>query len=81
MKDAGYFMTSSVEDTYRVYSNNVTSKWVNDGKISIDENIMKWVDDSNKLYARPVHMSCGATTGKKVFIRKGMCSVTLDLHG
>lgn len=50
MKDAGYFMTSSVEDTYRVYSNNVTSKWVNDGKISIDENIMKWVDDSKELY-------------------------------
>lgn len=50
MKDAGYFMTSSVEDTYRVYSNNVTSKWVNDGKISIDENIMKWVEDSKELY-------------------------------
>ncbi len=49
VKDAGYYMTSSVIDTYRVYSNNVTSKWVEDGKINIDENIMKWVEDSKKL--------------------------------
>ncbi len=50
MKDAGYHMTSSVMDTYRVYSNNVTSKWVEDGKINIDDNIMKWVEDSKKMY-------------------------------
>lgn len=50
MKEAGYNMTSSVMDSYRVYSNNVTSKWVVDGKINIDENIMKWVDDSKKMY-------------------------------
>ena len=46
MKEAGYFMTASVNDTYRVYSNNVTSKWVEDGVINIDENIMNWVADS-----------------------------------
>lgn len=49
MKEAGYSMTSSVNDTYRVYSNNVTSKWVEDGKINIDENIMNWVEDSKEL--------------------------------
>ena len=49
MKDAGYTITSSVNDTYRVYSNNVSSKWVVDGKINIDDNIMKWVDDSKEL--------------------------------
>lgn len=49
VKDAGYTMCSSVNDTYRVYSNNVTSKWVVDGKINIDENLMKWVDDSKEL--------------------------------
>ncbi len=48
-KDAGYQMVSSVNDTYRTYSNNVTSKWVVDGKINIDENIMKWVEDSKEL--------------------------------
>ena len=49
MKEAGYKMTSSVNDTYRVYSNNVTSKWVEGNKIRIDDNIMKWVEDSKKM--------------------------------
>lgn len=49
LKDAGYSIVSSVNDTYRVYSNNVTSPWVVDGKINIDDNIMKWVDDSKAL--------------------------------
>ena len=49
MKAAGYQMVSSVNDTYRTYSNNVTSKWVVDNKINIDANLMKWVEDSKKL--------------------------------
>ena len=49
MDAAGYDMVSSVNDTYRVYSNNVSTKWVVDNKIQIDDNIMKWVDDSKKL--------------------------------
>lgn len=49
LKDAGYKITSSANDSYRVYSNNVSSKWVTDGKITIDDNIMKWVDDSKEL--------------------------------
>ncbi len=46
---AGYHMTSSVNDTYRVYSNNVSTKWVVDGKIVIDDNLMKWVQDSKEM--------------------------------
>lgn len=47
--EAGYTMCS-VNDTYRVYSNNVSSKWVgDDGKVVIDKNIDKWIDDSKKL--------------------------------
>lgn len=49
LKDAGYTITSTVNDSYRVYSNNVTSRWVVDGKINIDANIMKWVEDSKEL--------------------------------
>lgn len=49
LKDNGYSIVSSANDTYRVYSNNVTSKWVEDGKINIDDNLMKWVEDSKKL--------------------------------
>lgn len=50
LKDAGYTITSSVMDTFRVYSNNVTSKWVEDGKINIDANIEKWAKDSKEMY-------------------------------
>ncbi len=46
---AGYYMTSSVNDTYRVYSNNVSTKWVVDGKIVIDDNLMNWVEDSKEM--------------------------------
>lgn len=49
MQEAGYSMVSSVNDTYRVYSNNVSSKWVVDGKINIDDNIMNWVNDSKAM--------------------------------
>ena len=49
LKDAGYNIVSSANDTYRVYSDNVTSPWVVDGKINIDENIVKWVEDSKAL--------------------------------
>jgi len=48
-KAAGYNMVSSVMDTYRTYSNNVSAKWVVDGKIKVDKNIEKWVTDSKKL--------------------------------
>ncbi len=46
--EAGYTMCS-VNDTYRTYSNNVSGKWVQDGKLVIDKNIDKWVDDSMAL--------------------------------
>lgn len=50
MQAAGYKMTSTVNDTYRVYSNNVSKKWVSDdGVVQIDDNIMQWVDDSKEL--------------------------------
>ena len=49
LKDAGYLTTASVNDTYRVFSNNVTSKWVEDKKINVDENIKAWVDMSKEM--------------------------------
>lgn len=49
MKDAGYKMTSTVNDTYRVYSNNVSAPWVDGNKIVIDPNIEKWAQDSKTL--------------------------------
>ncbi len=50
LSENGYYITSSVMDTYRTYSNNVTSKWVVDGKINIDDNIEKWAQDAKAMY-------------------------------
>ncbi|MBR2256853.1 MAG: carbohydrate ABC transporter substrate-binding protein [Blautia sp.] len=49
LKEAGYKVIASVNDSYRVYSDNVTTPWVVDGKINIDDNIVKWVEDSKAL--------------------------------
>ena len=49
MKAAGYNMTCSVNDTYRVYSQNVTSPWVNGTTLSVDQNIVNWVNDSKAM--------------------------------
>lgn len=50
LKKAGYKITATVNDSYRVYSNNVTTKWVSDdNKVQIDDNIKAWVDDSKAL--------------------------------
>ena len=46
MAEAGYKMAATVNDTYRVYSNNVAGPWVQDGKVVLDDNIKAWVDDS-----------------------------------
>ena len=49
MKEAGYFMVSGYDDTYRVFSNNVSGKWVQDGKVVIDESLMKWVEQTKEF--------------------------------
>ena len=51
MKAAGYYMTATVNDTYRTFSNNVSVPWVSaDKKVQIDDNIKRWVDDSKEMY-------------------------------
>lgn len=46
MKQSGYYMVSGFDDTFRVFSNNVSSPWVVDGKLVIDDSIMKWVEQT-----------------------------------
>lgn len=45
----GYKMLSGYDDAYRTFSNNVSAPWVDGNKIVIDDNLMKWVDQT-KLY-------------------------------
>ena len=49
LKAKGYQITATVHDTYRVYSNNVSSKWVKDGKINIDSQMQDWALHSKEL--------------------------------
>ena len=43
----GYKMLSGFDDSYRTFSNNVTQPWVDENNtIHIDENLMKWVDQT-----------------------------------
>ena len=44
MKDAGYFMLSGYDDTFRPFYNNDAAPFVEDGKtLNVDKNIMDWV--------------------------------------
>ena len=46
---AGYDVISSTADTFRVYQNNAKLPWVDGNKIQVDDNLIKWVEDSKKL--------------------------------
>ena len=48
LKEAGYKVTATAVDTYRVFSNNVSSPWVVNNTINIDESLLKWVEMSKK---------------------------------
>ena len=49
-KSKGYYMVSGSDDNYRVFSDNMKSPWVVNGKINIDDSIREWVAQQ-KLYA------------------------------
>ena len=48
-KEKGYFMLSGYDDAYRTFSNNVAQPWVDGDKVIVDENIMKWVEQTKEF--------------------------------
>ena len=50
-KAAGYYMIATPMDTYRVFSNNVSSAWVEGGKLNFDARISEWMDHAEKYVA------------------------------
>ena len=46
LADAGWKVVSGYDDAYRVFSQNVSTPWVVDGKIVMDDNIMNWVEQT-----------------------------------
>ena len=48
-KEKGYYMVASFASTYRAFSNNVTSPWVDENKnLNIDTNINAWIEQTDK---------------------------------
>ena len=47
-KEKGYNMIATPMDTYRVFSNNVSSAWVENGKLTFDANIEAWMAQAEK---------------------------------
>lgn len=47
-KDKGFKMLSGYDDSYRTFSNNVSAPWVDGTKIVIDDNLMRWVDQTKE---------------------------------
>lgn len=43
---AGYKMLSGYDDSYRVFGNNMSGPWVEDGVIRVDDNLMRWVEQT-----------------------------------
>lgn len=48
MKDAGYFMLSGYDDSFRTFSNNMAAPWVDGTKIVIDDNINQWIEQTTE---------------------------------
>ena len=42
----GYKMLSGYDDAYRTFSNNVAAPWVDGDAVTVDANIMKWVEQT-----------------------------------
>ncbi len=48
MKANGYYMLSGFDDAFRVFTDNVTSPWVVNGKINIDPQVRRWIQQTKE---------------------------------
>jgi hypothetical protein len=52
VKTKGYKMLSGFDDSYRVFSNNVSAGWVNGTTVNVDANIMNWVKQTKDFTSK-----------------------------
>ena len=45
----GYKMLSGYDDSYRTFSNNVSAPWVSGDTVTVDPNLMKWVEQTKEF--------------------------------
>lgn len=48
LKSKGYHMFSSYADTFRLYGNAISDQWVKDGVLTVDPQIMDWINVSKE---------------------------------
>ena len=48
--DKGYYMQSSYADSFRVFSNNITSPWVKNGSLNIPDAADRWTEMMKRFY-------------------------------
>ncbi|MBO4878810.1 MAG: extracellular solute-binding protein, partial [Clostridia bacterium] len=59
-KAKGYYMTASFAETFRAFSNNCTSPWVNDkDELQFDDQINAWIDQTDKYIVNGYTLTAG----------------------
>ena len=59
-KAKGYYMTASFAETYRVFSNNCTSAWVDEeNNLQFDDQINAWIAQTEKFIANEETLTAG----------------------
>ena len=59
-KAKGYLMTGSFAETYRVFSNNCTSPWVNENNnLQFDPQILAWIDQTDEFIKNGYTLTAG----------------------
>ena len=81
----GYKMLSGFDDAYRTFSNNVSAPWVTGTTVTVDENLMKWVDQTkeytDKGYSDLEAQKVGGTIVKRPGFSEHNCGLAMDVGG
>lgn len=65
-KEKGYYMTGSFAETFRVFSNNCTSAWVDsNNNLNIDPQITKWLDQTENYVKNGYTLTAGVWDDEK----------------
>ena len=65
-KEKGYYMTASFAETFRTFSNNCTSPWVDkDNKLQFDPQITAWMEQTKKYIENGYTLTAGVWDTEK----------------
>lgn len=65
-KEKGYYMTASFAETFRAFSNNCTTPWVDaDGNLQFDDQITAWMDQTDNFIQNGYTLTAGVWDQEK----------------